>query len=253
MTRRIVCSLAALALVALSAGAGETLPKAEAVLDKYVEASGGKEAFLKLKNRVGKGKFSAPVAGIEGDVTIAQAAPDKLHVTLNLPGAGKIEEGVSDGVAWEKSVLTGTKIKKGNAKASALRNADFYSELNWRKLYKKAETTGEAQVDGKPAYKVDLTTPEGKVVTGYYDKKSGLLVKKTLEVETDQGDIKSDIYLTDYKKVDGIMVPHKAKHEGGPLVINIELTSIEHNVDIPAERFALPPDVRKLLAKQKSK
>ena len=67
MNRRSLCALLVLGVAALAAprlSAGE-LPKAEKLMDKYVEVTGGKEAYLKLKNRVVKGTVA--VGGINGD------------------------------------------------------------------------------------------------------------------------------------------------------------------------------------------
>ncbi len=60
------------------ASADEPLPpKAEEVLDQYVEATGGKAAYEKIKNRVSKGTMEVTGAGLKGDIRETSAAPAK--------------------------------------------------------------------------------------------------------------------------------------------------------------------------------
>lgn len=51
------------------------LPKAETVLDQYVEATGGKAAYEKIKNRTASGTIEIAGAGIKGTIKMKQAAP----------------------------------------------------------------------------------------------------------------------------------------------------------------------------------
>jgi hypothetical protein len=255
MKRWTVRSLSAAILTGLVLTAGarlaaQDLPKGEDILDKYIEVTGGKEAYLKLNNRVAKGTFSLPAAGLEGTIALYQAAPTKLYALVDLGAVGKSEEGVSGDVAWENSSITGAKLKTGGAKAAALRAAAFHADVKWRDHYTKAKCVGEEKVEGKDCYKVELTPKEGKVATRWFDKKTGLLVKGTTLVETGKDeDLKTDVYVSGYKKVDGILVAHKSKIEALGVEIVLEFKSVEHNTKLPADRFELPAEIKKLVDK----
>src|SRR5262245_12071015 len=54
------------------------LPAAETILDAYVEATGGKKAYEKLKTRTAKGTFEIASLGVKGKIQTWQQAPDKL-------------------------------------------------------------------------------------------------------------------------------------------------------------------------------
>ena len=60
------------------------LPKAETILDQYVEATGGKIAYEKLKNRTMSGTIEVLGVGVKGTLKITQAAPNKLIVETDL-------------------------------------------------------------------------------------------------------------------------------------------------------------------------
>ncbi len=105
-------------------------------------------------------------------------------------------------------------------------------------------------VDDQPCYKVVLTPADGTPVTRYYNKQSGLLDKVEMSVTTPMGTIPFESYLSDYKQVDGVLLPHKVR----VLVMGTErlitTQSVEHNVKLPAGRFKLPEDVRALVEKK---
>ncbi len=227
------------------------LPKAEEVLDKYIMATGGKEAHLKIKNQVSHGKMDIGGSGIKGTVVVHHAEPAKMLVQVDLEGIGKIEQGTDGKVVWEKNPLTGTRVLSGPEKAAFLRRAMLHGDVEWRKVYKKVETTGEDKVDGKAAYKVQLTPEDGEVATQYYDKESGLLLKVTVTAKTAMGDFPTESMVSDYRKVDGVLVPHKVKQVIAMLQeLTITIDKIESNTKIPDEKFAIPADVKPLLDKK---
>jgi hypothetical protein len=251
-TLRTTAGLAALAGLALAGLArAEELTKAEQVLDKYVQATGGKEAHEKLKNLRAEGTFELPAAGIKGTFVLYQAEPNKMHTEIDLPGVGKIEKGTDGEVVWEKSAIQGPRILKGEERAASLRDSLWNGAINWRKAYEKADLQGTEDVEGKPCYKVVLTAPGGETVTQWYEKASGLLVKSSMVVRSSMGNLPVTSFTEDYKKVDGVLFSHKTRQQvlGNEIVVTI--TKIAHNVQLPKDRFELPEEIKKLAEKEK--
>jgi len=226
------------------------LPKGEEILDKYVTVTGGKEAYEKIKSRVLTGTMEVGAQGIKGKITIYQAPPNKMYTLVEIGGLGKIQEGSDGKTAWEIG-LTGPRIKTGEEKANALRDATFDGDVQWRKLYKKAECVAEEKIDGKPCYKVELTTPEGKTRTAFYDKQSSLVVKMVSTEKSPMGEVTVEAFPSDYKKVDGILIPHKLQQKAAGQEIVIVFDKVEQNAKIPDNRFDLPDDIKKLADKEK--
>ena len=79
----------------------ETLPTVDQVLDKYVEALGGKAAIEKATSRVGKGIFEIPEFGATGTLTLYAKAPNKTAVVIDVPGFGVVKQGCDGNVAWD--------------------------------------------------------------------------------------------------------------------------------------------------------
>lgn len=229
--------------------ADDALPKAETILDHYVEVTGGKASYLKRKTEISTGTVEMAAQGIKGTITRYSADPDKSYVAMELDGVGKIEQGSIGGVAWEKSAMMGPRVKTGDEKAQALRESLFNGQLNWRKLYPKVETTGVADVDGEQCYKVVLTPAQGKPETMYFQKKSGLAVKTETVAASAMGEVPVEVLVSDYKNFDGVMVPTRMvqKLAGQELIMTIQ--TIKTNEEIPPDRFDPPAEIKALLNK----
>ena len=155
------------------------LPSADTVLNQYIEATGGKAAYEKHKNRVSTGSIELPAANIKGTIKLTQSAPNSAFVFFELGPAGETRRGTDGKTAWEISTLTGERDLDGDEKDSFIRETNFYKELLWKELYDKVECVGIEDVDGKPAYKLVLTPKSAKPVIEYYDKATHLIVKQT--------------------------------------------------------------------------
>jgi len=68
-------------------------------------------------------------------------------------------------------------------------------------------------------------------------------------MESQMGAIAMESFLSDYKPVGGIVMAHRnvTKLMGQERIVTVQ--SIEHNVDLPADRFALPPEIKALIKK----
>jgi zinc protease len=234
--------------------ADDALPKAETILDRYIEVTGGKAAYEKHKTEVQTGAIEVPAQGMKGTFTHYATDADKVYIVMELEGMGKIEEeGVSDGVAWQTSPMTGAHVKTGVEKAQAMREATFNEPLNWRKMFTKVETTGTETINGEECYKVVLTPAEGKPETSYYSKKTGLLVRTLATMESAMGEMEAESTASAYKDFGGVLMPTKVIQKAGTQEMIMTVTSVKVNESIPPEKFAIPPDVKALMNKPAAK
>lgn len=242
--------IAAAAVLSLTlARAADDLPKAETILDKYVEATGGKAAYQNHRTEVSKGSLEMAAMGLKGAVTSFRAEPDKSYTEIDLGGMGKMRDGSDGKVFWSLSSMMGPHVKDGPEKAQAELSAKFNAELNWRDVFKDAKTTGTDTVDGKECYKIQLTPADGPPIIQCYDKQSSLMVKMTMTAQSPLGEQTMDSFPSDYRKEGDILMPHKIKQSvaGQEVVINID--SVTFNADIPADKFALPDEIKALVNK----
>ena len=239
------------AAVLLSTGArlaADDLPKAEAILDRYIEVTGGKAAYEKNHSEISTGTMEFVGKGIKGTIASYRAEPNTSYTELDIQGIGKVREGTDGKIAWSLSALQGPRIKDGEEKAGALQAAKFNAELNWRDTY-KAQTTGIEKVDGKDCYKVTLTPPEGAAMTRFYDKESSLLVKMVMTVKNPMGEFPVESTVGDYRKEGTILMPHKVTQSAAGQEITITIDSVKYNAEIPKEKLEPPDEIKALMKK----
>lgn len=245
--------IAAPALVAVALTplfAADTLPKAETILDKVVEAMGGKAAYAKIHSMVLTGNMEVKGIGMKGSLISYHSAPSSLYVEVKIEGIGTIRDGSDGKIAWEISAFQGPRLKDGDEKAFALREADMTAAENWRKYFKEVVTQGIEQVDGKDCYKLLMTPNEGSPETQYIDKATYLPAKLTMTMKGPMGEIPMETVMGEYRKQGDLLVPFKAVQKAAGQEINITFDTVKFNVDIPKEKFDTPEEIQALLKKQ---
>lgn len=253
MNRLVLSLLAASLSLAISShpifGADDALPSIETVYNHFIAATGGRAAYEARRSLIEHATIDFAKQGLKGSLTIYEAAPDKYLALTELAGIGKIATGSNGEVAWENTALQGPRIKQGVERADALREGAFNSPLYWQKMYDKAETTGSEAVEGHDCYKVVLTPKEGKPMTEFFDKKSGLMIKTMATVTSQMGDVNAEILYDGYRKDGDVLAPHRMVNHAAQQEFVIEIESVEVNPDLPKDRFDLPPEVKALLNK----
>ena len=213
----------------------QTLPKAEDLIERYVQGTGGKDAYAKLKNRVSRGTVELAGLNRKGTLSIYQAAPNLFLEEMVLEDLGKFRQGSNGQVAWQ-FLSDGVHLLNGKDKAIFLLTCYFNTDLNWRQIFSKVECISEEKMGDKSAYKVACTLLDGSVLYKYYDKATSLALKAEMRRDT----LVTTTLVSDYRKVDGILLPHRIVDQLGSTQTIMVLTTIEHNVSLPANKFDLP-------------
>jgi len=246
MFKRTVLSF----IVAACAATAAEAPCAEAVLGKYLEASGGKAAYDKVKTMTTRGSIEFVGQGIKGTISIASARPDRVDTVMELPGIGKIRTAVSDGVAWRNSAIEGPAVLKGEERDQYLRTAIFDVPARWREVIGEVKLDGEDTLDGKPCWRIVAMPPHaGKPETLWFDRNTGLLVKSAATLVSPAGAIPVVSIYLDYRDVEGLRIPVRIRQSMGPQVIETLLDDVKLNPELPPTQFDLPNEIRNLLNK----
>jgi hypothetical protein len=226
------------------------LPSGDSIMELALTRGGGADAYAKAKNFVTTGTVEMAGHSIHGPISVYQQG-DKSYSAIELPGVGKVEEGFDGETAWELSALQGARIKDGPEKASAQRASRLTLLSSWRDNYTAARTLGAEDVDGKPAWKVELTPKEGKPEIFYFDQNSGMLVRMTQTFPTAMGDIPIEVLFSDYRAVDGIQTPFSMVQKAMSQTVTMHFDKVTYNAEIAADRFTLPAPVQALVARRK--
>jgi len=212
-------------------GAGIT---PETVLKKAVEGSGGEAAIAAIKDITLKGSLS--IMGQNIDIEERHVFPSAYDLKVSMGGMVIQNESLNNGNAV--MVQQGNNIPVDERKMEELKEKTaFFSEKYYlnQKDY-KFTLTGIEPVDGKEAYVLKVTTPQGRELTNFYDKNSGLLVKSSFEQEAGpMGTIVVQTYLKDYKPFNGVQIPTKVSVDMGQMQQEISFTDIKVNTGLKAD------------------
>lgn len=210
------------------------------VLDRYIQACGGREALERVTSRVSRGTVEIPAAGVRGTFESYAQAPNRVLVVVELPGFGAIHEGFDGAVAWAKDPITGLREKSGRELAATRLDADFYKPLRLKELYPKIAVKGKGTVSGTEVYVLEATPAEGSAERWYFDASTGLLVRLDVEREGTQGKIPVEIYFEDYREVDGLRIPFTIRQVTPAFSLIFKTEEVKHNVAIESGKFAKP-------------
>ena len=216
------------------------MPTADEVLEKSIKAVGGKEAIMKITSRVEKGMFELPSMGVSTPVEVYAKAPNKAYFFLDVPSYGVVQDGFDGTTAWAQDPQSGLREKTGTELAEVKLDEDFYRAVKLKELYSKRELKGVESVGGREAYVVVLTPTGGSAEKLYFDKENGLLVQRDMERDGGQGRGPVQQFLSDYKEVDGVKVPHTLRIVSGIGEIILKITEIKHNVAVEDSKFSKP-------------
>jgi len=239
-------SLLILGVVLAAVGQTTPLPKAESILDDFVQKSGGRAVFDKIANRRTTSTMKLSVLPGPAEVTTILTKTGPYRVVVESQAIGKVEYGSDGRTVWEINPIAGPQIKEGLEKKrfQCLYGLDL--PMRWREVFKKVECRGLETVAEKPAFKVQAFSLDDYPVTYYFDQASGLLVKIEYPMETTTGQSLQEIFLSDYRTVDGTLFPYLQVRRELGREMTLTFKSVEYNVDIPEGALALPGAIRKI-------
>ncbi|MCZ2155018.1 MAG: hypothetical protein LC114_14145 [Bryobacterales bacterium] len=226
--------------------AGQTLSpaqseaKADQILERFLNTTGELEAIKSQTTRRDRGRMTLTGMGVSGEVEVLSKAPDKSRMTMKIAGIGEITEAYDGKTAWVQDPIQGYREKTGLELAATARQADFFMAANYKKHFPRREWLGVETLDGVKVDRIRLYPAEGSPETWFVAQESGLLVRMDSVANMPQGDIESQVYLEDYKNVDGVLEPMRIRVVNPLAPITMELTSSETNVELDDALFASP-------------
>ncbi len=228
---------------------GTGVPDAASVLDRHVEASGGAEAFAGVEARRTEGTMEIVAQGLVFELTLWEKRPDLVYSRLHSDAIGTMEGGATGDVAWESSVMTGPRIKRGDERRDALLAARMDRYIRWRDHFAEVTFVDRRERHGVVCDVVRAVPAEGGAAQLlFFDSETGLLDAIETTVHTSAGEIPVATRQTDYRDVGGMLLPYRIEVEALGSTRVLSVRTIENNPDVPAGLFELPDEVSALLS-----
>ncbi len=237
------------------------MPAPESILDRYIQALGGAERLAALKSFDATGT-AVGYGGLGGDgaVEIAAQAPDKrAMIILYKKDTGRGDEIRSfDGrIGWVRTPLN--VLGEFQLSGGDLDGARFDAQLSFpgqiKSLLTNWKTGPPMSISDPPNPQspepgaapqthitdpVQGTGPRNLLVTLYFDKQTGLLLRELRYGGSPIGRVPTQIDYSDYRDVNGIKFPFRITYAWLDGRNSIVLTDIKTNVLIDQRKFGRP-------------
>ncbi len=214
-------------------GAGESA-SADEVLQAYVEASGGNAALGRIQNRTTESKLSMGWLSASVKSTLVQP-------NLFLDEASMLAVSSSSGYdgrnGWKRE---GSKIEplQGTELARMLRGHSLDWHLKLPSWYPIRKRLPDAELGGAAVHVLELTASTGEKEIWRLDAKSGLLRQiEGFAFEKDKPPVKAITTFSDFRKIDGVVLPHKTTITDGKRTFIATVASLKHNQPVATPRL----------------
>jgi outer membrane lipoprotein-sorting protein len=215
---------------------------ADEIIDKYVAARGGVD---KLKG----------VKSVRMETTTSLMGNDIKTVSSIVAGKGMRSDATVMGQTMSQG-YDGTKGWMINPMMGSTDPQEIPSEMSstladqldltgpmvdYKTKGNKVEMLGKEAVDGKDTYKVQVTRPNGTVITHYINATTYLDQKVATKTKVNGQDVEGEAFFDDYRAVEGIKFPfvtEMTNPQFGRMKIKFE--KVEVNPTIDEALFKMP-------------
>jgi tetratricopeptide (TPR) repeat protein len=216
------------------------MPSVDEMLERYVQAVGGIRALTAMTTRVARGTIDIVGVSRGGTVELYSKAPNKTLTVIRAQPLGRVKRGFNGRVGWAQTA-SGLRIVQGSELVGIQRDSDFYNPATLRVNYPKINLLGRSKIGYREVYVLELHPVVGTPERLYMDANTYLPVRvNVVRTNASQRAVAVEIYLDDWREVDGIKVPFRITQGSPGLNVGITLIDIKHNVALDDSLFERP-------------
>lgn len=198
---------------------------AETVIDKYIEAIGGKEKVMTVKTVMMTA--NATIQGTPLLLTTKTAAPNKSSQTISVMG-NVMQKSVFDG----ENGYQEARGQKMNMQPEQIEESKAGMQPFSDMAYKNGKLDRIEPIEGVSYYVIKFNKSEI-----FYNVETGLKYQEVKTVKSPNGDVNVPTIFTDYKEVNGVLFPYSIGQKMGPMDLNFEIKEIKVNEGVTDEDF----------------
>lgn len=214
-------------------------PSVDQILDRYIQAIGGREAWKRLHSRLSFGTIEVPAMSLSGTVEMHEKAPNKMLATITVARA-TYRQGFDGTVGWSDDPRDGLRKQSGIELEESKRDSDFYHPLDLHQLYTKLVFAGTEKIDDRNVYIVEATPPQSEPDKLYFDTHTGLVLRIISRHHLPEGVVVFQEDISNYREIDGIKLPFTVHQSSAESEFTIQFTEVKHNVEFDDAQFAMP-------------
>jgi outer membrane lipoprotein-sorting protein len=218
---------------------------ADEVIGKYLAARGGLEKIKKVQSERVSGTISFG-PGAEGPFVVERKRPMKMHMEITVAGKTLIRSYDGKGSGWVYNPFgpNPAVVPMSAADMKGIEDeADFEGPfVDYKAKGNKIEYVGKEDVEGKPAYKIKLTSKQGETSYFLFDVGTNLICKWEGTRRVGDKDVPWESYFRDFREQDGLKYPFLIESDapGSDQIQKIAANQIEVNVALSETDFGKP-------------
>ena len=238
--RRSLTTLATAAVAFLLVAPAAQAQTIDEIIAKNLEAKGGVERIKSTESVRMIG--TATVQGNSVPVTAISKRPNLMRNELEM-GGQKMVQGFDGTAMWiAMPGMPAQEVPAGPQVEILKRQSQFDPVfLDYKEKGHKIELKGKVTEAGKDAHHLVVTPKEGPITHYYIDAETGLETRTVIEINDPQMKGTMETRLSDYRKVEGRVVPFSVVHVvNGTNAAEMKFEKIEFNVALDDAMFKLP-------------
>ena len=206
---------------------------ASSVMASYIEAIGGKAAVESVQTMLFNAEVTIEGAPFKPTAVIKAMAPNKSSMEMSIAGMGTIMKQKFDGT-------TGYAEQQGMKQPMS--EEDVAEQASQKGLFPEAHYTADeielmslSDLEGTDVYKIKVKGVSESF--RYYDANSGLLLREEATEEAQGQSVTTITVHSDYRAVDGVMIPFGRKITAGPQVFGFNASEVVVNSGVTEADF----------------
>ena len=206
---------------------------ASSVMASYIEAIGGKAAVESVQTMLFNAEVTIEGAPFKPTAVLKSMAPNKSSMEMSIAGMGTIMKQKFDGT-------TGYAEQQGMKQPMS--EEDVAEQASQKGLFPEAHYTADeielmslSDLEGTDVYKIKVKGVSESF--RYYDANSGLLLREEATEEAQGQSVTTITVHSDYRAVDGVMIPFGRKITAGPQVFGFNASEVVVNSGVTEADF----------------
>ncbi|MFQ5722590.1 MAG: outer membrane lipoprotein carrier protein LolA [Candidatus Aminicenantales bacterium] len=212
------------------------------ILEKMIEAQGGRKLLERIKDTTVSGTIEMIQFGMNGSLTMYQKEPNKMRMDIEVMGM-VITQAFDGETAWWINPQTGSSEEMPERQAEDMKRQALGNDslLHPEKYGITYTFKGKEQIEGKDYLVLEQTFSDGFQATLYIDPQTYLTYKTKGTTTNQMGvEVEGETYFSDYKKVEGMMVPHTLTiYQDGEEFMKMSITEITFNSGLEDDLFKM--------------
>ncbi|HNR07301.1 MAG TPA: hypothetical protein PKM27_08300 [Saprospiraceae bacterium] len=213
---------------------GQSDAKALEVIQNSIAKSGGKEKLSAIKTMTRKMEINMPFGISESE---AWYKDGKFYMKSTMQGNVMFEQKYDGTRAFIGGMQGNQTIDDEKLIKQIANQGKIFPQLSIINGEVTLKHDGMEKIEGEDCHRILAVDADGTTSKMYFNASTGLLSRMATTGEFQGTKVETVIDMKDYKPVDGILFAHKMQLNNGQFQMEMTVTELKFNVDIPDSMF----------------